>query len=178
MRRTNILYHILIITVVVVLASCQRTQPQRPSQRNGVSAQSTDTTLLALMNMTQRLVLEADKELLRYVKQTDTTFALLEIGTWYKRLNSQPTQNEPLQEGEIANLQLTIRSLQQELLLNSIQTCKIGQEELPSVIGYILRESHHGDSIVLIVPWYSAYGVNGNEYVKPYQNVIIELNIQ
>lgn len=172
------LTYIVIAVLSIAMSSCGHTKPQLPSQRNGERAKAAaDSTLLALMSVNQRLAGAADRDVLHYVQSQADTYAQMECGTWIRRVvfhNEAPTP----QTDEQWTLQLIVRDLTGKKLLDEISTQRIGHEETPTAVTEALHELHHGDSAVLVAPWYLAYGMHGKGSVPAYTNVIIELTIQ
>lgn len=174
--------HILLLLLVALgfsgMTSCHRVGAQRPSIRNGHRAdEGKQTEALALLTLNQRLSAEADKEILAYVEAQEERYAQMQVGAWVHYLIRTDDETMP-QDDEKWTMHMTIRDLDGKLLLDSEPTIRIGHEDLPVAVDAILREMHHGESVRIICPWYTAYGVQGTEQVGAYKNVIIDLQLK
>lgn len=175
--RNRRLTYIVIAVLSIAMSSCGRTKPQTPSQRNGErTGAKADTTLLALMNVNLRMAGAADKEVLRFIEAQTETYAQMDCGCWMRSVVRHEDTPTP-ETDEQWTLALKVRNLKGEMLLDEITTQRIGHEETPTAVTEALHELHHGDSVVLVSPWYTAYGIHGNKSVPGYSNVIIELSI-
>ena len=152
-----------IIIVALLVAGCNGTAPQRPSQRKG-EAPKADSTAIALMEMNQQLAQAADEQLHHLALQQEDPYALYERGVWAYVVEKGDT-DQPVLAGE-------------ECLLDSDLTARIGKYELPAAVDENITEWNHGAKVRMLAPWYAAYGIKGTDYIPPYENVIIELNIR
>ena len=159
----------------MLLVSCGHQAPQRPSQRKGAAPQ-VDSTALALLEMNQRLTEQADQQILLMAQAQEPPYALYEHGTWARVLHVGDTQR-PVVRGEQCSLHLRVYSLSGTLYVDSQMTVPIGKYELPAAVDENITEWHRGARVQLLAPWYAAYGIHGSEHVPPYENVIIELEI-
>jgi hypothetical protein len=73
---------------------------------------------------------------------------------------------------------MTVYSLSGKQYTDSDITVRIGKYELPAAVDENITEWHHGAHVRMFAPWYAAYGIQGTDYIPPYENVIIELNIR
>lgn len=161
---------------VLILAACTRQGPQIPSRWLG-SEPEVDTAQLAIMEFNQRMASEADAELLRYVQQQPESYALYRPSAWVHIYSAGDEAQQPLQPGKDYTLHIRTYTLDQRLLTDVSQTCKLTVGELPYAVVEVLRELYPGAKARLIVPWYNAYGMHGNQQVPPYENVIIDISV-
>ena len=54
----------------------------------------------------------------------------------------------------------------------------LGKNELPLGVDSNVPELYPGAKVRMYVPWYAAFGQLGTEYIPPYENVIIELELK
>jgi FKBP-type peptidyl-prolyl cis-trans isomerase len=73
---------------------------------------------------------------------------------------------------------MRVYTLEGKLLTDNKGTYAIGKNELPYAVDRNLREMHPGAKMRMYVPWYTAYGQSGTEHVPPFENVIIDLEIE
>lgn len=152
---------------------CQRTQPQRPSNR---SVAEVDSTELARLYFTQRMAEEANTALAQFVGQLDSAYVLDERGYWY-RFVERNEQGEHLQKEQQVLVHLLVFTLQNEALFDQQMLVKVGQGSVPAAVDNILLTMAAGERVSLLVPWYQAFGAIGNEQVPAYMNVRIDLQV-
>lgn len=161
--------------MVVLLGACSQTAPQRPSQRKSETPQP-DSMQMALLELNQRLTESADSELASIARTEDIPYALYERGTWAAILAQG--EGERVQPKEECRLHIRTYSLSGTLYTDTEQTARIGAQQLPPAIEENITEWKHGAQVVLLAPWYAAYGIKGTEHIPPYENIRIELTIQ
>jgi len=171
-----------------MLAGCAGKGPQRPSVHKGEwasresSAEREETRVenqeLALMEMNERLAHAADEELLHWVRAQKEPYALYECGTWGYILDTGDTHRPAFQPEEECTLHMRVYSLSGHLYRDIEQTAHVGKYELPTAIDENITEWHHGAHVMLLAPWYSAYGIQGKGGIPPYENVVIDLELK
>ena len=161
--------------VALVLMGCGRVDPQRPTQRKS-AAPTVDSTQLALMELNQRLTVAADDQLTQLAQQ-EGQFVFYERGTWVRTIDWGETENK-VNPGEQCTVHMRVFSLNGTLYLDTEQTVTVGKNELPDAVDENLPEWHHGAQLVLLAPWYAAYGIQGKEPIPPYENLRIELAVK
>jgi len=162
--------------MTLVLAGCAQPNPQRPSHRKGTAPQK-DSTLVALMEMNQRMTQAADEQLLHAVQGEEGAFALYEHGTW-AAIRQAGDRTRPVRPGETCTVSMQVYALNGQLYRDIRQTAQAGRYELISAIDENITEWHHGARLTLYAPWYAAYGITGTEHIPPYENIRIELAIE
>ncbi len=65
-----------------------------------------------------------------------------------------------------------------ELISDVVQQVNVGKKEVIPAIEYALKQMRRGEKALLLAPWYTAYGAIGNEEVKPYTNLKIEIEVE
>ena len=163
--------------VCSLLIACGKVAPQRPSQRSGEKPKE-DSTTLALMEMNQRMAIEADKEVLAYAQKQEEAYSLMDISNTWLLVQDKGEGDAAPKEGEQWEMHICTRTLQGKLLCDVEQTYTIGKSELVPCIEIAIDELRHGERLVMVAPWYAAYGMHGNENVPPYTNVILEIEIK
>ena len=149
----------IFVFILVLLCGCGGQGPQRPSQRKGEKPKE-DTTQLALMEMTLRMAEAADKAVEQAVQAQEEPFALYEAHAWIHLFDPGRTE-EPT-----------------KLLEDTKGTYTLGKNELPHAVDQNLREMHPGAKMRMFAPWYTAFGQQGTTHVPPFENVIIDLEIE
>jgi hypothetical protein len=128
------------------------------------------------MAFNQGMTESADEQLASIAQADSLPFALYERGTWCAILS--PGEGETVQRGEECSLHIRTYSLSGKLYTDFVQTALIGAWKLPAAIEENITEWHHGARLVLLSPWYAAYGIQGTEHIPPYENLRIEITIQ
>ena len=167
----------ILILAMTLLCGCGGKGPQRPSQRKGEKPQE-DTTQLALMEMTLRMAEAADQEVERVALAQEEPYALYEAHAWIHIFENGLTDEPTLQPGKPYTLHMRVYTLDEKLLTDNKGTYTIGKNELPHAVDENLREMHPGAKMRLLAPWYTAFGQQGTEHVPPFENVIIDLEIE
>ena len=162
---------LILLFASCLLFSCQRTKPQAPIFKN----RQPDTTAVKMVLLNQRLAQEADNELTNFIKHSDTAYTLSEHGFWYQFL--ERTDGDMPAEGDEVKVSYQIRSLQGRILEDVSQRLHVGKAETIAAIDDMLSLMHNGERVRMLVPWYRAYGMQGNGQVEPYQNIIIDLTL-
>ena len=175
--KITIWQNISICIIALLVLSCNGVGPQRPTQRMGRDVEP-DSATLALMEFNHRLALAADEQLLQIVQSLPENYALYEGGAWANVLEKGDTLTEGPQLGKDCGVRMRVFNLNEQLLIDTEGTWNIGHLELPYAVDRNIPEWNHHSRVKMYVPWYSAYGLKGTEDVPPYENVIIELEIQ
>ncbi|MBR1786919.1 MAG: hypothetical protein IJ756_07185 [Paludibacteraceae bacterium] len=169
--------HIAVIGLVVVwLQSCNScsTKPQTPSNRV-----AKDSTEQQLTQLSQQMANRADEEVARFIALHDSLRFTETDGFWLCKLEddtvSQPTDS--IRKGDIVMVRALIFDFYGNLLFNNEQLLKAGTGEALRMIDQLLLKMCYGDHYRVVVPWYNAYGASGNNIVKPYQNIWIDLKV-
>lgn len=161
----------------LLLLSCGQKGPQSPSQRMGESPKP-DSAQLALMEFNRQMAETADKALGQLVKAQEEPYALYEGSTWVTILEHGDIDNPQPKRGEEWIVHMRIYALDGRLLEDSKGTYTIGKLELPYAVDANITEWHRHCHIRMYAPWYSAFGMKGTEEIPPYENVIIELDLE
>ena len=166
-----------ILVLVLMVTGCRHTAPQTPSQRKGAEP-TVDSTQLALMELNQHLASTADMQLAQIVQEQPERYALYEGSAWVTILDRGDENSSMPQPNEEWTVHMRTYDLDGRMLMDSEATYRIGKKELPQAVELTIAELYRGGKAKVIAPWYAAYGMQGNDYVAPYQNVIIELELK
>ena len=168
----------ILILVCCLWVGCGGRGPQRPTYKSGQPPQE-DTVEAALVEMNLRMAKEADKAVFRYVEAQDEAYAQLEFtNAWMRIAAHGDTDGVSPKDDELWQMHLRVKDLNGRLLLDEERDYRIGRSQLPICADVACNEWHHGDHIVMVAPWYSAYGMHGNEDIPPYSNVQIDIEIR
>ncbi|MGM9810630.1 MAG: hypothetical protein ACI30J_07170 [Paludibacteraceae bacterium] len=179
MRDNSRLVCFLWICLLLSASGCGGRGPQRPSQRSGTKPEA-DSASLALMEMNQRMAIAADEEVLHYVqgREDRERFAQMPFSNaWVRFMERGDEQSACPQKDETWRLHIKTYSLQGQLLLDTEQEYRIGRSELPMCIEVNISEWHRGAEVMIVAPWYAAYGMMGTEDVPAYENVLLKISI-
>lgn len=163
--------------LMVCLMACGPQAPQRPSQRKGEAPQP-DSAALALLEMNKQLAEAADRQLAQLAQTQGEPYALYEADTWIAILDHGDTDAEHPKFGQEQTVHMRTYDLSGHLLLDSEGTYRIGAHELPQAVDANICELYPHAKARLLAPWYAAYGLQGTDYIPPYENVMIELELK
>lgn len=165
------------LVVAMLLVGCSKQAPQIPSQRKS-AVPKTDTAALTLLTLNQRLAITADEQVRQLAIAQEVPYALYEAGAWMTVIDKGDTGSASPKAEEEWWMHLRIYDLNGQLLLDTQGSYTIGRQELPEAIEANIGELHRHCQVRMIAPWYTAYGMSGTTEVPPYENVIIEIELQ
>ena len=157
------------MAICSMLMACGKTQPQRPTFKN--RPQAADSTVVALVEVNQRMAADADSRLARYATED---YALQEEGYWVSGLHDIETG---FSDSTQVCVRMQVYDTEGNLYEDRHETFCVGKTGDMRVLDPVLRQLHRGDSVSILAPWYMAYGSLGNQVVPPYTNVRIELRV-
>lgn len=168
-KRADILVSVLMSAAI--LTCCRRTAPQAPS--NHVRQ---DDPAVAMMIANMRLAEEADRVCTDYVKQSGNTFTLDETRCWYQ-VTGKNEAGRQLAKGDVVELMYSVFSLADSTMIEDTQLqLEVGKRETLPCFDYMLPEFREGEQGVLVVPYYQAYGKEGNDKVPALTNCMVKIN--
>ncbi len=157
------------MAICSMLMACGKTQPQRPTFKN--RPQEADSTVVALVEVNQRMAADADSRLARYATED---YALQEEGYWVSGLHDIETG---FSDSTQVCVRMQVYDTEGNLYEDRHETFCVGKTGDMRVLDPVLRQLHRGDSVSILAPWYMAYGSLGSQVVPPYTNVRIELRV-
>ena len=165
----TILFLLLLTTLSV---SCRKQPPQLPSNKGN----EVNENAAVLLNINQVIINEEDSLLSQYISTTDSVFQKSDIGFWHRI--STRTNNVQLAEKSIATISYQLFLVEGTLLAEEKRTVEIGKKQIPTGLEEGLKLMRKGETATLVVPWYLAYGMQGNDIVPPYTSVIFVVKIE
>ncbi len=153
------------------LLGCNKTKPQAPANRKT----EVDSTQMAMMLLTQRLVDEAITEVNSYILTLDSAYVQTPSGCWVRHVTKQ--EGDTLTKGQHVRLHSIVSTLKGETLIDAENAIQVGSNEVVNAVDDVLLNCRYGERVSIIAPWMSAFGAAGNERVPGYTNVRIELEI-
>ncbi|MBP3586317.1 MAG: FKBP-type peptidyl-prolyl cis-trans isomerase [Paludibacteraceae bacterium] len=161
---------LVLLTILGVGNSCKQQRPQIPTYKSG-RVQTIDSTTLHLIELNQRMALQADQQLIQY---GTNGFTLDNLGFWVKGAY-EPEQ--PVAIGEQIYVHMQVYGLDGVLYKDEEVRLEVGKQETITVITEMLPRMEKTQHVTILAPWYVAYGSMGSAVVPPYTNVRIELEI-
>lgn len=158
------------MAICSMLMACGKTQPQRPTFKN--RPQAADSTVVALVEVNQRMAADADSRLARYATED---YALQEEGYWVSGLHDIETG---FSDSTQVCVRMQVYDTEGNMYEDRHETFCVGKTGDMRVLDPVLRQLHSGDSVSILAPWYMAYGSLGSQVVPPYTNVRIELRVK
>ena len=182
-----------LIVIAALLVGCSgSTGPQRPSQVKGKLAEtfrqkSEESKEMALLELNMQLHKAADESLRSIVQEEmraksdaegGLTYAMYEGGVWATIIERGDVERGAPKLGEECTARMRVMRLDGALYSDEELTAPVGKYEWPAAVDRNITEWNHGAKIRMYAPWYAAYGVAGKDPIPPYENVIIELDIE
>lgn len=184
---------LIILAVLILIVGCSgSTGPQRPSQVKGKLAEtfrqkSEESKEMALLELNMQLHKAADESLRSIVQEEmraesdaegGLTYAMYEGGVWATIIERGDVERGAPKLGEECTARMRVMRLDGALYSDEELTAPVGKYEWPAAVDRNITEWNHGAKIRMYAPWYAAYGVAGKDPIPPYENVIIELDIE
>lgn len=161
------------IAMLCSFTACKKTPQQ--VKRVGVKTEI-DSVMLAQLEFNQRMASSAERICTDYVENEVLNYVLDDFGFWYYK--NVRTGTDTIQPGQEVMLQLQVYELNDSLLTDVKMTHIVGSGDLPLAINRSLKMMSLGEQMLLVCPWYTAYGVEGTSLVKPYSNLKIVVNVE
>jgi hypothetical protein len=159
------------IILLVAVAACVRQSPQLPANKFIES----DSTALILSQSNEKLIQSEDSILKLVLESRFKSKMTAGEGFWYL-VESNNSLNKKLQKGEKVTIEYEIFDLENNLLLKKSETITIGQQQLKPALEQVLIMLTKGDKAVILLPWYSGYGVKGDgDKIPPYTSLIVKM---
>ena len=164
----------VLLTVLTVLALCPSIGCKRVKPQSAANRPQADSTAQALMLLNLSLAEEADKLLADSVKASSLPYVLDLSNFWYCRLNT--TDGREIGKQMHVEYAAVIRDLATgELLEEVTEETEVGSRKALRAIDICLSLMREGETFLILAPYYTAFGRDGNEQVAPLTNVKIEL---
>jgi FKBP-type peptidyl-prolyl cis-trans isomerase len=158
---------IALFFICFLLLCCTKQSPQLPSNK-GVEIDKDAVSLLAI---NQNLAKKEDGILKKIALQKDKAFKRSEIGFWYKI--ERTGKGLKMNDSTVCSFSYRVTSLKGKLLQHDEKKIVIGKKQIVSGLEEGLKLMNKGDSATIIVPWYLAYGMKGDEpMIPPYTSLI------
>jgi hypothetical protein len=155
----------LVVALVGLLSACN-VEPQRVKR---LGEENIDSLEMAQMLFNKEMTAAADQECLRYVEKDSLKYALDDFGLWYAK--TIKTEGEELSVGQTIAIQMSVYELNDSLVADVKEQMEVGNGDLPLAVYRSLQLMRAGEQMVVVAPWYTAYGVEGTSLIKPYSNL-------
>jgi chaperone required for assembly of F1-ATPase len=170
--KQNKLFSIISVLCFLWITACKQS-PQLPANKTtGI-----DSIANNLLAVNQDLIHYEDSVLNVYVATLDSGYLKSKLGFWYK-INLR-TQKALIREKDKCRFQYSIYSLNDSLLTDMAQAeIVVGKKNTIRGIEEALLLMRPGETATLILPWYLAYGMKGNDNgVAAYTSVKVHLSV-
>lgn len=165
-------HFVAILILMVILASCKKTNPQLPSNKNNAQ----DTTALTLQAIQNRLS-EREDSLLNDIAKTQTIHFVKDSAGYWLWLNSEGHGGR-LKRGEKCTITIHYFTLEGEMLEAEKTAITVGKREKTVVVDLVLEKMRRGQKAIILAPWYLAYGTKGNgKTIVGFSSLRIELEL-
>ena len=162
---------IIILFFFCSLLSCTKQSPQLPS--NKANSKNENGASLALIN--QNLAQKEDSILL-IIAQKDEAYKKSEFGFWYKIV--EKSNGLKINDKDKCKFSYQMMLLDRKVIEKGVKQIVIGQKQIIVGLEEGIKLMRKGESASFIIPWYIAYGMNGNKKnVPPYKSVIYNIEM-
>ena len=156
----------------LTLAACAR------QQRAAKDADSPAQQDLAEIYAAQQKAIDAENEVLAYVKADNADWVQHELGWWYRYTHKSDEHVEynllPPEDTLQHMIHEVVCDLRGTLLVDAIRGYKESDAE-PLAYCIMVRELTPRDTVEMLLPWYVGYGPKGTEYVPAHTNLRVQL---
>ncbi|MGC3979097.1 MAG: FKBP-type peptidyl-prolyl cis-trans isomerase [Paludibacteraceae bacterium] len=163
------LIFLFIFGSILFLSSCVKQQAQFPSNKE----KQIDSTDINLRTINETLTLKEDSIIHELVRQQKNSYIKTPSGAWYYK--ESVTSLDSLKESPQAVFSYTLYTLTGEKISIEKKQVTFGKKEIPSGLEEGLKLMRKGEKIRLIVPWYLAYGMRGQDNIPPYTSLVYEI---
>lgn len=162
-----------LLIIGTLTLGCTKKSAQLPANKNT----AVDTLKLSVQNANRVLIDGEDSLLQVYVSKNYPEMKKTETGLWYLSLTSGQS-GEKAKDLETVTITYEILSLDSLLLKSKRENIVLGKKQIINGIEEGLKLMHKGDKMLLIVPWYLAYGMKGDgNQIPPYTSVMVKVQL-
>ena len=169
-----------LLIVVLLLVGCGK----QPGREHG--GEERDSAAVAEILASRHKVFESENEIIRFVKADSNRWVQHEFGWWYRYTHKSDKHVEHELIAPATDTCMVIHervyTLDGKLIVDAIReyysSSTFSEQDEPFAYQIMLRELVPEDTIVMLVPWASAYGKEGKGFVPPETNLRIELTIE
>ena len=163
-------FYILLFLSIILFGSCVKQAPQIPANK-GIQV---DSAAVSMLEINKRLAAREDSLLKLYVDSQHSDYIKSKIGFWYK-INF--SENSTLLKDKF-RINYHVFLLDGKQIESESKEIVLGKRQLVDGLEEGLKLLHKGDSATFIIPWYLAYGMQGDEKsIPPYTSLIFRLKI-
>lgn len=168
--------------LLFLCASCHRTTDGKDSTlgRSGEAhtAKAVEDELADSIYAYQRAVIAAENAVMQFVKDEGQPWVQHEYGWWYRILRTADEATEAdMPDDDNYNrptlIHETIRDLTGRLLRDAER--KYHEDDEPFCYQIMSREINQTDTILMVSPWYVAFGKDTTTFIPPRTNVQVRL---
>lgn len=164
---------VVILLWAILLTGCQQ-QPQRA--RHLGTKKDVDSVTLAKLQFNQQMVLAADRLCLEIANADTLQYTIDDFGFWYAKTIA--TDLDSIHKGDSVELHIQISEMDGKMISDTKNQFIVRSGDLPLAIVRSLKTMRRGEQMRIISPWYTAYGVDGTNIIKPYSNLLIILQVE
>ncbi len=156
----------VIISFCIGLSSCTKPSPQLPSNKTA----NGNTATQSMLEMNKVLATREDSIIQAMVDNQSIAYIKSKSGIWYSVIHA--TNSDSLKNDSIVSFSYKMYDLKGAELLSEKKTVRFGKKEIPTGLEDGLRLMRKGETLQLIVPWYLAYGMKGEDNIPPYTSLM------
>lgn len=160
---------IIIYLVFCSFLSCIKQSPQLPSNKGNIEDENVTTLLL----INQKLASKEDS-ILELFAQQDKAYKKSDLGFWYKI--NQYAEGELIKDKDTCRFAYKLMLLDGKVVEKADKQIVIGQKQIVVGLEEAIKLLHKSENATIIIPWYLAFGMKGNDkLVPPYTSIIYQI---
>lgn len=168
----KVLRNLLILTMALLLCSCQE---QRNPQQQQAQGNSDRQVKESLEKANRFLVNDEEEEIDNYVRRHQ--LEMVETGTGLRYQIVEEGKGKPVQPGQTVTLDYVLFDLVGDVVYSSENDGPmrfvVGRSEIPSGLDEAVRLFHEGDRAWVIVPSHLGYGLLGDQKSIPSRATLV-----
>lgn len=159
----------IFILGIILFVSCTKPVPQLPANKY----KEVDSTEIGMLFINKNLITQEDSLIEKLVINSKEKYTKTKSGIWYHIYNN--TNRKKLNKLKTVHIKYISYSLDGEKIDAGEQKFHFTKKEIPVGLEEALNLMNQGESMKIIIPWYLAYGLKGNDKVPPYTSLIYEV---
>lgn len=168
----KILRLVCLFGTVLLPFSCAKQQAQLPSNKDN----KVDSTNINLRAINEVLTQKEDSLIAELVKKQNTAYNKTSSGIWYEK--EVETTLDSLKKQSTATFSYVSYTISGEKVNAERIQIHFEKKEVPVGLEEGLKLMRKGEKMRLIVPWYLAYGLKGENNIPPYTSLIYEITAE
>ena len=175
-----------VVCLIMMCGGCQHRHPHTFFGRH--ASQEEDSLVIKDILARQKKAYDAENDVLAFVKADSThRWVQHDFGWWYRYIHMSDAHDEYMIFTPVdtcCQIHETVYDLHDRFIVDAIRafdTYRPPERDdsisEPFAYRFMLYDMVEGDTVMMLVPWYLAYGPKGNTYLPPYTNIRVLFTI-